>query len=163
MIGPAVDFLHSPTEKLRRAMIPAMDGDPNVTAKSVIAALEASSVKIYVNNYRMNELPPTIKKYLHSHFTHLWGSIYIYAPEVSAGKQKLTIKFPGNYRITSTHKNHVMLNGKYYKPDTMVYLSKGNQMSNAAKPYRLTLVPEINGLNPAFKSDNWKKITLFTM
>ena len=161
LVGPAIDFLRAPNEKLRRVMLASLDADPRVTVDTVIAALEQSRVKFYVNNYRMNALPPRIKQYLDEHFTHFWGSIYLYAPTIASGKQVITIKFPGKYRIASSATNHVMLNGKHYAPDTMVSLAAGKQVSIANKTYRLMLVPN-NALqfNPAFSKDNWEIMTI---
>lgn len=146
LMGPAIDYLYEPTEKLRPVMMPSLYGDPNATAASVIAAFRQSSVKFYVNNYRMEALPPTIKHYLASEYQHWWGSIYLYAPEIAKGKEKITLKFSSNYLIQSDQTDVIYLNAKPYQPNTVVYLSKGDYVSQAKNTYRLKLIPQETGL-----------------
>jgi hypothetical protein len=151
LMGPAISFLYAPSNKLKSVMLPSLDEDPNATIASVIAALNKSSVKFYVNNYRMRALPPEIKSYLASQFEHLWGSIYIYAPTVPAGKSTINIKFSGKYLIE--HNNH--------SPGSFVYLEKGQYSFTANNAYRLKLIPEnVSFIQDAdFQNDHWEKIT----
>jgi hypothetical protein len=168
LMGPAIDYLYYPSEKLRPAMLASLYEDPNVTADSVIAAFKKSSVKFYVNNERMAALPDNIKNYLASEYEHFWGSIYLYAPKRRSGQEKFSLKFSGNYLIESAQSdaqsdaqsNHVILNGKKYATHIMYYLKKGNYTSNAHESYRLKLIPEpaALSLNPEFTQDDWKKV-----
>ncbi len=125
LVGPAVDYLYNPTEKLRRAMLASLYEDPTVTSASVVEAMKKSSVKFYVNNYRMMALPDNIKHYLASQYEHFWGSVYLYAPAVSAGRQALTIKFSGNYQIEAKPGSKISLHGKWYTANSTDNIRQG--------------------------------------
>lgn len=160
LTGPAVDYLYYPSKKIRPSLFASLYQDPNVTADSVIQAVKKSAVKFYVNNYRMMALPDNIKHFFASQYEHYWGSIYLYAPQVSAGQNKIEVKFSGNYLIETNQADHIVLNNKLYKTNTVLYLKKGNFTSNANIPYRLKLIPNQLGLllNPKYGADEWRKI-----
>lgn len=159
LMGPAIDFLYSPSEKLKTVMLASLYEDPTVTADSVIAALKKSTVKFYVNNYRMMALPVKIKHFLAAEYEHYWGSIYLYAPQIARGKQTLMLKFSGKYRIESATPNDIMLNEKQYAVDSTPFLNKGAYTSTASRSYRLKLIPDfsIQQLNPNFQDDTWQQ------
>lgn len=158
--GPAIDYLYNPTRKLRSIILPSLCEDPTATVDSVITALAHSSVKIYVNNYRINALPKKIKNYLHSQYEHWWGSIYLYAPHIDAKAQNIVLKFSGNYLIESASNDFITLNDKRYFPGAIVSLQKGNIKSNAAHAYRLKLIPANIPfvLDSSHKNDDWVKV-----
>jgi hypothetical protein len=160
LMGPAIDYLYQPSEKLRTVMLASLYEDPNATVDTVIADLKKSDVKFYVNNYRMVALPESIKNYLASEYEHWWGSIYLYAPEVAKGKQTMTLRFSGNYLITSLVPAKVMINGKKYRTNSTLYLNKGAYHSEANTAYRLKLIPEESNLitDPAFADDESDKV-----
>ncbi|HEX4045361.1 MAG TPA: hypothetical protein VHZ76_06835 [Gammaproteobacteria bacterium] len=155
LMGPAIDYLYHPTPSLRRVMLASLYEDPNATNASVIAALQQSKVKFYINNYRMVALPPAIKDYLNSQYQHWWGSIYLYAPLVPKGEHQITVKFSGQYRITAPDNSAVQLNHQHYAANSVIYLAKGSYQSQAMKDYRLILVPEQSRLwlDQQFKED----------
>jgi hypothetical protein len=97
LMGPAVDYLYHPTEKLARVMLPSLYEDPNATIASVINDLEKSKVKVVINNYRMNALPPRIKRYIDDHYAAWQGSLYLYAPIIHPEQHIIHIKFDGDY------------------------------------------------------------------
>jgi hypothetical protein len=101
----------------------------------------------------MMALPDNIKSYLASQYEHYWGSIYLYAPEITSGHQTVHLKFSGTYRIESTP---ATVDGKKYAANAMVFLNKGDHASRAQKNYRLKLLPENPGrlLKPEFQDDN---------
>lgn len=158
LMGPAIDFLYNPTPKLREVMLPSLNLDPDVTMDTVIAALQNSNVKLYVNNYRMNALPPRIKSYLNSQYEHYWGSIYLYAPEISEGKNNIHIKFSGNYKINSLTFQNIILNDKLYKVNSVIYLTAGEYISQSHSAYRLQLIPDDIKLPSLQQSDQWEKM-----
>lgn len=160
LMGPAIDFLYAPTPKLKEVMLDSLYEDPNATPDTVINAFKKSSVKLYINNYRMHAIPKKIKRYLNTEYAHWWGSIYLYAPVVSKGSQDFTLKFPGKYRIDSTASHSVELNGMAYVPGTILTLPQGHIISKSDNDYRLTLIPDekAKDLNPAFKNDDWSLI-----
>lgn len=155
LMAPAISYLYSPTDKLRNVMLASLYEDPRATIDNVIQNIQASDVKFYVNNYRMNGLPKKIREYLDSQYEHWWGSIYLYAPYVEKGEQNIMLKFSGNYFLESDLQ--VMINGKEYMPHANVYLNKGQITSRADQEYRLKLVPSVKG-NQDFKEDTWKKL-----
>lgn len=152
LMGPAVSFLYTPTRHLKSVMLPSLDEDPNATIATVISALEKSDVKVYVNNYRMHALPSAIKAYLANQYEHWWGSIYLYAPLIPAGKNTVHIKFTGNYLIESNE----------HPAGSTVYLLKGQYTFMANNPYRLKLIPA----HVSFPNDHecptdlWEKLTI---
>ena len=160
LMGTAVDYLYSPTEKLRRAMLTSLYEDPNATIQSVIQHMEKEPVKFYVNNYRVHALPPAIKTYLAKNYKHFWGSIYLYAPQIAAKQHPITVKFSGNYAIDTGAVNAVMINGKVIQPHTVIYLKKGNYLSTARESYRLVLIPPTKNLqlNESMRADEWEKV-----
>lgn len=160
LMGPAINYLYQPSDKLRTVMLASLYADPNATVDTVIADLKLSSVKFYVNNYRMQALPDSIQHYLASEYTHWWGSIYLYAPEMAAGKKSLTLRFSGKYMLTSPNPATVSLNGKHYKTNDTLYLNKGHYRSQANTSYRLKLIPEDARLltDPAYANDESDKI-----
>lgn len=158
LMGPAIDYLRAPTEKLKQVMLASLYEDPNVTADSVITALKKSNVKFYVNNYRMMALPKNIKNFLAAEYMHYWGSIYLYAPQITRGKQLIRLKFSGRYRLISSTANDIRLNGKHYAVGSTPYLTKGDYTSLAKKNYRMKLMPEqARYLNLNFKDDDWRQ------
>lgn len=158
LMGPAIDYLYAPSEKIRPVMLASLYEDPNATTRSVIKAWKASSVKFYVNNYRMMALPPQIKDYLTSQYEHLWGSIYIYAPEVSLPFTVVEVKFSGDYLIESDKKGEIQLSGKMYPTHHIIHLEKGVYISKAKMVYRLKLQPKLPDLDEKFQKDDWIKI-----
>lgn len=144
LMGPAVDFLYQPTAKLKTVMLPSLYEDPNATQDSVIHALESSSVKFYINNYRMENLPPKIKEYLANNYTHLAGSLYIYAPLVTPNQPTLHLLFSGNYSING----HVQ------------YMEAGNYPVFVHQPIRWVLMPNAKDIAPItqYQKDEWERI-----
>lgn len=158
LMGPAIDYLYVPRPKLRSVMLASLDEDPTVTVDSIITALKNSNVKVYINNYRMMSLPKKLSAYLHSHYQHFWGSIYLYSPHIKAGKQPIFLSFAGSYRIESKAKK-ILLNDKPYQTGVIYYFNKGNYLSQATFDYRLLLVPDPPlYLNPIFQQDHWQKM-----
>lgn len=160
LMAPAIQFLYKPDDKLKEVMLASLYEDPNATPDTVINALKQSSVKFYVNNYRMHELPTKIKEFLASQYAHWWGSIYLYAPLIPQGQHTFIVKFTGKYLIDTSSNRLIEINGHRYEAHSIVSLQKGKNVSNAGRDYRLKLIPTVNvsDLNPAFKNDDWDKL-----
>jgi hypothetical protein len=102
----------------------------------------------------MQALPPQIKTYLNNQFTHLWGSIYTYAPLIPTGSHIIPIRFSGTYRIVSSDATQ---NGKKVK------LTQGNHRFTARTAYRLKLIvaiPKEISLDQRFQEDHWQAVVL---
>lgn len=160
LMGPAIDYLYKPTPRLRTVMLASLYEDPDATTDSVIQAFQSSSVKFYVNNYRMNALPGNIKQYLHSQYEHWWGSIYLYAPLIQKGKCEVAIKFSGEYLIAADSSGKIDINGRTYKQGDKVHLQNGTISSSADTDYRLEFLPDLQGKkpDPRFQNDDWNKM-----
>jgi hypothetical protein len=152
--APGLVYLYHPSPKLAPTMLASLDHTPDITIEKAIYALDASSVKFYLNNYRINALPDEIKNYLSTHYAHFWGSIYLYAPTVKPGKRTVDIKFSGDYLMTA--KINIQLDAVTVKPHTIIKLEQGRHISNAATTYRLKLQEKNLSaqLNPTFEKDN---------
>lgn len=144
LMGPAVDYLYQPTAKLKTVMLPSLYEDPSATQDSVIKALENSKVKFYINNYRMENLPPKIKQYLANNYTHLAGSLYIYAPLATPNQPILHLLFSGNYSINGHIQN----------------MKAGTYPVFVHKPMRWIWVPNANDVAPIvqYQKDEWERI-----
>lgn len=162
LMGPAIDYLYQPSKKLRAVMTASLYEDPDATISSINQALADSSVKFYINNYRMHALPEKIQAQLHRQYQHYWGSIYLYAPTVTAGKQQTNIKFTGEYYIQATSDKPVSINNKRFKNKDHIILHKGMVETHADGDFRLVLVPTNKELtlNPAFQQDEWHRIII---
>ena len=150
LIGPQIDYLYEASSKLKPIMLASLDLDSNVSWQNIITSLHQSQVKYYVNNYRMEALPPPIKDYLHEQYDHLWGSIYVYAPLVHPGKQTISIRFEGEYQMISD-------NPSQHKT---LFLKKGSYTFVTKSAYRLKYhsFPHDIYFNPRFEKDQWMKI-----
>lgn len=160
LTGPAIDYLYHPSENPLPIMSASLYEDPNATIDSVQKTLKDSKVKFYVNNYRMNFLPPTIKRYLNNQYQHFWGSIYIYSPKINAGKQATDIKFAGEYYIQAEHNSPIIINGKSYRKGDHIILENQVMTSESTHDFRVKLIPRDPELrfDPAFEQDDWKRM-----
>ncbi len=151
----ALKYLYHPSDKIRLSMLDSLYRYPAVSAEQIVDELKSSNVKFYVNNYRMDALPPVIKNYLAAEYEHYWGSIYLYAPTIRTGQQQEEIKFTGNYRLES--QNLVYLDNKQYKPYSTIFLTQGVHTSRSSDPYRLKLMPRSGRLADArYLKDSWE-------
>lgn len=156
--GPSINYLYDPLPGLLPMLSLSSLYHTPVSADQAIQSIEKSKVKFYVNNYRMHELPPKIQHYLASEFEHFWASVYLYAPQIAAGKQNKLIKFNGNYLIEST--KSIMVDNKKIQPNTLLYLKNKKYLFNAQTPFRIRLIPDNTShlLQSDFKEDRWQKM-----
>lgn len=156
LMGPAIAYLYQPNSALRAVMLPSLYEDPSATPATVIAALEKSRVKFYVNNYRMEALPTSLKNYLASEYMHWWGSFYTYAPEILPGTNVVfRLKISGHYRVLAS--SAIVLNGKTYHKNELIYLTQGQYISKSLGVYRLQWLPNIS-INQTFLNDEPEKV-----
>ncbi|HTM05940.1 MAG TPA: hypothetical protein VL201_01755, partial [Patescibacteria group bacterium] len=155
---PALSYLFNPTPKLANAMLASLYHTPDISIEKAIQYLDTSSVKFYVNNYRLEALPKPIKNYLDLHYTHFWGSIYLYAPLIEPKQDSFLIKFPGHYRVQSA--KTIQIDHTPILPNSTINLSRGVHSSRANEEYRLVLLETQTAanLNPQYKMDHWEKM-----
>jgi hypothetical protein len=148
-----LEYLKHPSEKLARSMLPSLSMAPPMTSPEVIDLLKKSNVKFFVNTYRLELLPETIKTYLSSGYKHYWGSIYLYAPMIEEGKQAIYVKFSGQYKIDGADVN---IDGKLFSHGSIISLTKGNHFSESKQRYRIAFIPQNISikLDPKYKSDD---------
>jgi len=135
---PALNYLYHPTPSLRNMMFASLNRAPDLTIEKAIENIKQSHIKLYVNNYRIEQLPPAIKHYLSSEYEHFTGSIYLYAPTISSVYTH--IKFTGIYQVESTQV--VFMDGKKMNPHTFIHLIAGTHLSQNRFPYRLRYIPQ---------------------
>jgi hypothetical protein len=159
LMGPAIAYLQQPTAQLQAVMLPSLYEDPHATLNSALEALQKSRVKFYVNNYRIQALPPVLKAFLSSQYDHLWGSIYLYAPEINADQKDFLIKFKGSYILDMDSQQTAVIDGKKYRPQQVIELDNKIHTSHTKEKYRLKLIPDKTALflDPRFSQDQWER------
>ncbi len=155
LIGPAVEYLSNPSPQLLPMMLSSLYLEPR-TMNDVIHDLKVTPVKFYVNNYRVHGLPDPIRDYLRSEFDHYWGSIYIYAPKITAKKQTVFIKFSGSYKVIAKQNASIYLDNQKRVPGSVVSLTQGKHLSKTNYSYRLKYMPNDSVLlDPKYTEDDW--------
>lgn len=140
LIGPAIQYLHHPNSKLLPIMISSLYLEPR-TSEQVIHDLQQTPVKLFINNYRIVSLPGTIRHYLYSNYLHYSGSIYIYAPTMTAGKQQFHLKFSGDYQLIKLKATKILVDHHAIPLNNRIKLSSGLHTSLSDASYRLKLIP----------------------
>ena len=156
--GPVLVYVYHQSPNLYPIMkLKSLYYAPTSTSK-IIADIQKNPVKLYIDNNRFHYVAKMIKPFLHQQYQHFWGSIFLYAPVVNAGKQDIHIKFTGIYRIQSS--TPIQLNGHEYAPHTTIQLHKSHYQSNASSPYRLALVPQSlkTPLIPKWQKNHWQLV-----
>ncbi|NBX85308.1 MAG: hypothetical protein EBQ95_06865 [Gammaproteobacteria bacterium] len=130
---------------------------PTSTSK-IVADIQKNPVKLYIDNPQFHHMIKILQPFLHQQYQHFWGSIFLYAPVVNAGKQDVEIKFTGLYRIQSS--TPIQLNGHGYAANTYIHLHKTHYQSNASSSYRLVLVPQSlkTPLISKWKNNQWRLV-----
>jgi hypothetical protein len=164
IIGPVVDYLNAPNQKLASLLLPSLYLSPTTIAK-VLADFNRLPVKVVVANYRTNILPLPIQIYLFSHYQHYYGSVYLYAPIVFPGQHSINLKFSALYRLTVLPNakdrfsipNYMVLDNKKIAVNQLIKLARGVHHVLVMQCMRLVLVPPSSAekLNPKYQQDNW--------
>jgi hypothetical protein len=156
LIGPAIEYMVHPTEKLHSILtIPSLYFTP-ATLPELLESIKKAPIKLYIDNNRFHFIPKELHQYLHSQYQHFWGSIYLYAPKIEAGQHLIRIKFAGEYRVKAT--TTIMLNDKKILPNATIHLLARDYISDARSDYRLKLIPPNvkNDLDPRYKKNHWE-------
>ena len=140
LIGPALSFARSGDKTLLPALLASLKITPKTSAQ-MLDDLQNSNLKVIINNPRINALPVPVLTYLRTNYQHYWGSIYLYAPTVAAGKQLFQIKFAGVYTVEGNHS--VTIDRVTFIPNAIVNLQEGEHTSQAKEDYRLRLKPTL--------------------
>ncbi len=158
LISPAVHYLSAPSAAIKPLLLASLYLTPTTTAE-VIAAFNTTPVKLIINNYRIQALPPLLATYLNDHYQHYYGSLYLYAPRIAAGQQTIDVKWSGFYRVTTSNNNRIYLDGKRIKA-AVIRLQQGAHRSAATRGYRLQWLPPVTAkkLDESYQHDSWQKM-----
>lgn len=167
LIAPAICYLQSPSPELKPLLLPSLFLSQSNT-EDILLDLSRQSVKLIMNNYRIQELPGKIQNYLQENYNHFVGSIYIYAPTIKTITNNFKLKFDGFYQLINLAKpftNTVMIDGKKYKENEVLFLKAGHHHFFAQKNFRLKLVPQIKNkqlekylTKKPLQKDDWQKM-----
>lgn len=154
LIGPALEYLETPSASLEPLMLPSLYLT-TTTQEKILQDFEAMPIKVIISNYRTVHLPAKISEYIKNNYQHFYGSIYLYSPLISPEQLTFHLKFSGQYKIESTSKRRISIDGKYVRKGQTVTLKAGDHVSDALKPYRLVLIPNNIKLDTTFEKDDW--------
>lgn len=141
IVGPSSEYLKHPSKELQAIMnLSALYFSP-VTTPQIIDAMDKAFVKFYADSARIQLLPLELKQYLASQFDHYWGSIFLYAPQVPAGRKLFQIKFAGQYRVKAAKNAIIYINHQQVTANKLIYLFSRQHCSLADSSYRLKLEP----------------------
>lgn len=157
LIGPAIEYISTKDPQLEPLLLSSIYLAPTDVGQ-VLADFERTPVKVIVNNYRMLALPPQIRHYITSHYSRLFGSIYIYAPTVSHTDLSFHLTLGGNYRISTNAITKIRIDGKQIDIQKVIRLEKGDHFSNSTNTYQLILVPPVNIDKKTYPHDEWYKM-----
>lgn len=155
LISQGIEYMHHPSKALYSNLtFDSMYLAP-ATAPEVIESIKATPVKLYVDNKRLHLLPKKLWAYLDTEYQHFWGSIYLYAPKIQAGRHLIQVKFPGDYKVDA--KMAIYIDNKKVAPHSIIALKNQRYLSDAHATYRLVLSPQhLNHLlDPQDKKNKW--------
>lgn len=154
LIGPAIDYLYQAKPSLKPMLLASLDMEPTSPEK-IIQAIQSKPLKLYIDNGRVESLPPVIKHYLNTEYQHFWGSIFLYAPTFSAQQTLISLKFSGSYQLESLQP--ISIDQKSWQPTMLLTLQKGQHFIKANTTYRLKYVPEhlLFKLNLFHQDNDW--------
>jgi hypothetical protein len=161
LIGPAIEYLTTGDKKLEPILLDSLYLTATTPAK-IIQAFEEHPVKLYVDSVRIVSLPPVLLSYLHSHYMHYWGSIFLYAPIVKIDEKQFALQFTGNYKVLTQTSGSIQIDGQSILPNQFVSLAKGTHEANTTLRFRLQLIPDTHmTLNPTFEANSWDNMSKF--
>ncbi len=141
LIGPQLEYINQPSTRLTPILIASLYLTP-VTKTAILRDLKAASIKLYIRNNRIDSLPSDITDYLHLQYEQFSGSVYLYAPVVTAQLNQFQIKFAGNYLIKTDASNRIDIDGNPHHGNDKIYLTVGNHLTQSKINYRLKFIPQ---------------------
>lgn len=141
LIGPALLYLNDPQESIRPLLLSSLYLSP-VSQQEILKQLEIKPVKLFMSNFRLMQLPNTIRDYLYANFQHYYGSIYLYAPTINPEQKTFMIKFDGTYRIQTVNNIQITIDQHHMQAGDTIILTKGQHYSTALEAYRLVFITD---------------------
>ncbi|MDR3478832.1 MAG: hypothetical protein P4M14_12480 [Gammaproteobacteria bacterium] len=161
LIGPAIEYLTTGDKKLEPILLDSLYLTATTPTK-IIESFQEHPVKLYVDNIRIVGLPPVLLSFLHSHYMHYWGAIFLYAPVIKSNEKRFVLQFNGIYKIIALIPGTIQIDGQKVSANQLVRLSKGSHETETNIRFRLQLMPDARPiLNPEFKADLWDSMTKF--
>ncbi len=157
LAGPTIDYLSHPTEKIKAVMLPSLNLNGSISIATILQSLHSAPIKLYVNNYRVNSLPPAIKSFLAQEFMHYTGSIYLYAPKIDILQHTFVLKFTGKYQLIANQVIH--LQQFTLKNNDVVFLKAGSYQNSNKNSFRLRLIAEDQTVLANNLKDEFLKMT----
>lgn len=154
LIGPAVAYLYHPTKEIVPLLLPSLNIDQR-TPQQIISDLTINPVKLYVNNYRIIELPRSIRRFLAAQYLPYWGSIYIYAPQISEIQHTFSVKYAGKYQVIIPMITRIKIDNHVINPNAIITLTTRTHTTKSSMPYRLKFVPNVDEVDVTVKDDLW--------
>jgi hypothetical protein len=118
--------LHDASVEERLALVMQMDQHPP---------------KLIIRNYRIRSLPQPFKDYFQRTYTRLTGSIYVYGPELAAGRAVFELPFDGRYMLDARRPTSIIVDGMVRSSGEYVHLNRGPHIIETSEPLRLRLLP----------------------
>lgn len=157
LIDPQIAYFTNQTPDVEKALLASLELAP-VSSQDVIETIKAKPVKFYVNDARIDALPPSIKYYLQNEFRHYWGSIYLYAPRITVNQATFFLKFNGLYQVISQDGSSIFIDHTPYNDGVLVKLTAGTHTALTRQDFRLALIPDASVVNyRKTAQDQWKK------
>lgn len=154
LIGPALEYLYLPTNKLATLLLPSLYLSPT-SNQQILLDFEAKPIKVIIDNYRIKYLPPEILAYINSNYQQYNGSVYLYAPSIPAKQLTFNLKFSGQYKITADKAAKIKIDNKKAIVNSVMQLQKGDHLSDANNNYRLVLTPKLKSQYHVEAEDKW--------
>jgi hypothetical protein len=141
---------------LDRPRLTRLQNLPAGALQSLADSLRQDPPKLYVQNYRTQQLPAPLTDFLRATYTHLWGNVFTYAPPVQEGLGICPLAFTGRYSVGAVEDERavrVRIAGRVLAAGDTVTLVRGSPACSVEGPARLVLSPtEVEPLrDPRFR------------
>jgi len=116
----------------------ALASAPAAEVGQLVEKLRVSPPRLLILNYRLLNLPESVRQHLVSSYSHRGDCVYVYAPPFEPGGIELGID--GSYRLES--RGAMRIGPAWVRPGDQVDLAAGTHYTDAVDPFRLHLIPE---------------------
>lgn len=162
LIAPAVEYLQRPSLDLLPLLNPSLDLVATNT-QHIIEQMESHPVKLFIDNYRLHEIPNPLKAYLSTHFYHYSGSIFLYALPVPSGLQEINLSFTGSYAVTCktndcSENGRILIDSVQHRIGSIVNLTAGKHISDSETHYSLNFIPVGEHTLEEYKKDDFSEM-----
>ena len=138
LVGPGETYLagtdilyHRPPQPrpvrwLDRRRMAEIEAQSPEERRAFMLELHAAPIKAVVANFRTDELPEELHRYLGIRFRPMFGSISTAAPQCDRETSRVAIRFAGEYLLhVSPGTSRVEIDGQSVAPGTRILLSSG--------------------------------------